>query len=196
MTSDMLLSKSQTATGHPLSFFSIWTPGNWMSKKGCFQLLWVGEILDMLGGAKWFSTPDLKSIYWQMTLHLDNKNILNSWQVKSYGSSGLWNTPATFKWLMETILRGLISHISCTWTTWSWFQRARVEPVNSVPAVLRSPPKAQSREVLILSEGRTVPRVFCITCGGNHRPQEAESQMGMADLKNKHEIRSFLGLYT
>jgi hypothetical protein len=78
----------------------------------------------MLAGAKWFSTQDLKSDYWQVDLHLDNKEkILLSmgqvlWQF-TVMPFGLCDAPATFERLMETALRGLMTHVLCTWMTWS-----------------------------------------------------------------------------
>jgi hypothetical protein len=56
-------------------------------KKGTFPLPWIDDTLDMLAGAKWFSTLDLKSGYWQVDLHPDNiENLCSQW-VKGDGSS-------------------------------------------------------------------------------------------------------------
>jgi len=38
-------------------------------KKGCFLLPMINNTLDTLAGAKWFSTFNLKSGYWQAALH-------------------------------------------------------------------------------------------------------------------------------
>jgi hypothetical protein len=46
---------------------------NDVTKKDCFLLLRIDDILDMLAGAKWFSTLDLKSGYWQVALHPQDK---------------------------------------------------------------------------------------------------------------------------
>jgi hypothetical protein len=46
---------------------------NDVANKDCFPLHRIGDTLDTLAGAKWFSTLDLKSSYWQVDLHSDNK---------------------------------------------------------------------------------------------------------------------------
>jgi hypothetical protein len=46
---------------------------NDFTKKDCFQFPRINDTLDMLAGSKWFSTLDLKSGYWQVTLHPNDK---------------------------------------------------------------------------------------------------------------------------
>jgi hypothetical protein len=76
------LSKSQIATGHPvilvrknrgLHFCVDYRKLNDVIRKDCFQLSLTDSTLDMLAGAKWFFTLDLKNGYWQVNLHLDDK---------------------------------------------------------------------------------------------------------------------------
>jgi hypothetical protein len=69
--------------------------------------------LDTLAGAKWFSTLDPNSGYWQVSLHQDDKERTafstgrGLWQF-TVMPFGLCNAPATFQTLMESVLRGLI----------------------------------------------------------------------------------------
>jgi hypothetical protein len=46
---------------------------NDVTKKYCFPLPRMDDTLDTLAGAKWFSTLDLKSGYWQVDVHPDDK---------------------------------------------------------------------------------------------------------------------------
>jgi hypothetical protein len=85
---------------------------NDVTRNGCFPHPRIDDTLDKLAGAKWFSTLDLKSGYWQVALHPEDKEKT----VFSTGQ-GLWqftvmpfgrcNVPATFERLMEPVLRGL-----------------------------------------------------------------------------------------
>jgi hypothetical protein len=73
----------------------------------------IDDTLDTLAGAKWFSTLDLKNVYWKVALHTEDKQ-----KTQFSPGTGLWqftvmlfglcNSPATFKRLMESILRGLL----------------------------------------------------------------------------------------
>jgi hypothetical protein len=49
-------------------------------KKGCFPLPQISDTLDMPAAAKWFSTLNLKSGYWQVELHHDKKTAFSTGQ--------------------------------------------------------------------------------------------------------------------
>jgi hypothetical protein len=82
---------------------------NNVTRKDCFPLPRIDDTLDK---AKWFSTLDLKSSYWQVDLHPEDKEKTafstgqGLWQF-TVVPFGLFNAPATSEWLMETVLRGL-----------------------------------------------------------------------------------------
>jgi hypothetical protein len=93
---------------------------NDVTKKDSFQLLRIDDAQDTLAGSKWFFTVNPKSCYWQAHLHPDKEKSAfltghGLWQFTDM-PFGLCNTPAMFELLMDTVLTGLASHVSCTWT--------------------------------------------------------------------------------
>ena len=85
---------------------------NAVTIKDAYPLPRIDETLDALSGAKWFSTLDLASGYWQVGLDKDAKaksafladGGLYAWNVMPFG---LCNAPATFERLMDKVLAGL-----------------------------------------------------------------------------------------
>ena len=85
---------------------------NEVTVKDSFGLPRIDDSLDTLGGAKWFSTLDLQSGYWQVEMEEGSKE-----KTAFICSSGLYqfermpfglcNSPATFERLMERVLAGL-----------------------------------------------------------------------------------------
>jgi hypothetical protein len=69
----------------------LWETNN-ISKKDRFPLSRIDDTRDTLAGAKWFSTPDLKNGYWQVTCIRTARRRLYSRQSSDMGVHGhaLW----------------------------------------------------------------------------------------------------------
>ena len=81
--------------------------------KDAHPLPWIDDLLDALHGARWYSTLDLKSGYWQVPIMERDKEKTafrtSSGQLYEFNQVpfGLCNAPATFSRLMDRILSGL-----------------------------------------------------------------------------------------
>ena len=73
----------------------------------------IDDLLDTLHGVRWFSTLDLKSGYWQVSIMERDKEKTafrtSSGQLYEFNQVpfGLCNAPATFSHLMDRVLSGL-----------------------------------------------------------------------------------------
>ena len=85
---------------------------NLATVKDAYPLPRIDDTLDMLAGKQWFSTLDLASGYWQVSLSPDARcktafathSGLFQFRVMPFG---LCNAPATFERLMDRVLQGL-----------------------------------------------------------------------------------------
>ena len=78
---------------------------NLATVKDAYPLLRIDDTLDMLAGKRWFSTLDLASGYWQVSLSPEAR--CKTAFVTHSGLFGLCNAQATFERLMDRVLQGL-----------------------------------------------------------------------------------------
>jgi len=86
---------------------------NSVTKKDCYPLPRIDDMLETLSGAQWFSSLDLASGFWQV--ELDPSDREKSTFITRFGTYeftvmpfGLCNAPATFQRLMDTVLRDIL----------------------------------------------------------------------------------------
>ena len=86
---------------------------NSVTVRDAYALPRIDDTFDALSGAKWFSTLDLKGVYWQVEVAEEDKcktafsvHPLGFWECNRM-LFGLTNAPATFQRLMESVMGDL-----------------------------------------------------------------------------------------
>lgn len=177
---------------------------NQVTRRDAYPLPNISDCIDALSGAKWFSTLDLASGYWQVEMDRDSKPLtaftthqgLYQFKVLPFG---LTNAPSMFERLMEQVLRGLqwekcLVYIDDIIIFGADFASAlanlrsvfeRIQGAN-----LRLKPKKCNlfkREVAFLGHVVTTNGVAC-------DPSKIEAVANWETPHSVTEVRSFLGL--
>ena len=172
--------------------------------KDAYPVPRIDDTLDALSGARWFSTLDLASGYWQVELDESARHKsafvvrggLYSWKVMPFG---LCNAPATFERLMERVVTGL------QWETLLVYLddvivygRSVLEEIQRLKEVLKrfreaglklKPSKCFLFKQSVGYLGHVVSRKGIAT-----DPDKIEAVKSWPSPTNIKEVRSFLGL--
>ena len=177
---------------------------NFVTKKQSYPLPRIDTCLESLGGAKYLSTLDLRSGYWQSEIAEEDRDktafSTRSGQYRfTVLSMGLSNAPAQFQRMMDMVLAGLnfetclvyLDDIIC-------FSRTFEEHLTRLAAIfdrlLASDLKLSAKKCHLFQErvdflGHVVSRD-----GIAVSPEKIKAVINWERPQNVSELRSFLGL--
>lgn len=179
---------------------------NNITKKDSYPLPRIDDTLDTLGGCRLFSTLDLKSGYWQVGMAPEDKEKTafsigtGLWQF-TVMPFGLCNAPATFERLMESVLRGLSLDICLVYLDdIIVLGRSFAHQLKNLELVFErlraanlklNPKKCNLFRKRVNYLGHVVSDE-----GISVDPEKTRAICEWPVPRNKHEVRSFLGLCT
>ena len=179
---------------------------NSVTVKDAFPLPRIDDSLDCLSGAKWFSTLDMASGYWQVGMDPTTKhkaafatsNGLFEWNCMPFG---LTNSPGTFERLITLVLKGLQFKICLCYlddvivfaqTFREHLQRLEMVLVRFASAGLKlKPRKCNLFQHKISYLGHVVTEQGVTT-----DPAKVERVLNWPVPESATEVKSFLGLAT
>ena len=177
---------------------------NAVTQKDAYPIPRIDDTIDTLSGAKYFSTLDLASGYWQVPIEEEHKEKtafathcgLFQFEVMPFG---LTNAPSTFERLMERVLRGLQWQVCLVYLDdVIVYSRTFDEHVERLQLVfdrikevgLKLQPKKchlLQREVMYLGH-------IVSDQGVRTDPEKIRQVKEWQVPRNVHDVRSFLGL--
>ncbi|UYV84725.1 K02A2.6-like [Cordylochernes scorpioides] len=164
----------------------------------------IDATLDTLSGSQWFSTLDLKSGYWQVSIHPEDREKTafttgnGLWQFKVM-PFGLCNAPATFERLMETVRQGIpletcLVYLDDIIVMGKSFDEHLINLERVLQKIRGARLKLNPRKCKLLKEkvrylGHVISRQ-----GIQTDPDRTETVRQWPVPRDVHQLRSFLGL--
>lgn len=180
---------------------------NEVTKKDAYPLPQIGDTLDLISGARWFSTIDLQSGYWQIEMNPLDKTktafvtgLGGLWQFKVM-PFGLCNAPATFERAMEVALEGLIGKICLVYLDdIIVFGKTFHEELENLKQVftrlLQVGLKMSPKKCHLFKKEVTFLGHVVSANGVKTDPSKIEKVLEWPRPNSKDEVQSFLGLCT
>ena len=177
---------------------------NSMTKKDVYPLPRIDDILDTLGGARYFTSLDLASGYWQVSLDAESRT--KSAFITHQGLHefvrmpfGMYNAPATFQRLIEIVLAGQLwkscfAYIDDLLICSQTFQE-HLEHLRDVFArLLKAGLRLKAKKCLFLRE--EVPYLGYVVTKDGIKPDTAKTDkmQNYPVPTNVSQVRQFLGL--
>lgn len=176
---------------------------NKVTQKDPYSIPKMDEIIDLLAGAAFITTLDMKQGYWQIPMHPDS--IAKTAFVTPFGKYkflvmpfGLMGAPATFQWLMNSLLGDLTCHTAAYMDDIVVFSATWEDHVCHLGETLT---RIQSAGLTLKATKCFIAQKECLFLG--HRVGGGKIEPGQAKFSavenfrqplTKKDIRAFLGL--
>ncbi|GFX46344.1 retrovirus-related Pol polyprotein from transposon 297 [Trichonephila clavipes] len=177
---------------------------NSVTKKDVYPLPRIDDTLDCLKGAKFFSSMDLRSGYWQIEIdEADREKTafitpegLYEFKVMPFG---LCNAPATFERMMDNLLRNFkwtmcLSYLDDIIVFSETFEDHLIRLRLVLKCLQEAGLKLNSKKCLFAAQEVKILGHHVSSNGVRPDPEKIKAVRNFPTPKNIHDIRSFLGL--
>jgi hypothetical protein len=174
------------------------------TKKDTYPLPRIDEMLDALGKAKWFTSLDLTSGYWQVQVKEEDKEktaFITKFGLYEFNVMpfGLCNAPATFQRLMEKVLQPVLWKKAMVYiddvNIYSETFEQHIEDLKEVFKLIKDANLRINPEKCHFGTNQMQFLGHVIGCDGiKPDPQKVDKLNNLIPPRNITELRAFLGL--